>query len=188
MRQIKGRIQSYLHRTFRRVVPLRWFRVGKENVPSVVLLLTQPHIFSEEEIQTAAQRAWGVAFWSTHGSERRILVCDEGLFLQAGRHKFSFRSLPHPYEPKPENDLDWLSNDSQRKAWSDHKACCWIYYQTPTTDLELAYCVIAKLAVELLDDNCAGVYAPREFTLISGDIASEELRKMAAYRASESSI
>ncbi len=101
---------------------------------------------------------------------------------------FLFRSWPHPYIPNPEEDVDWLVSLSQKKSWSDHKACCWIYYQTAATDLELAQCVIAKVAVELLDANCTGVFMPSEFALIPGEIASEELRSMAAYRSSESSI
>ena len=154
----------------------------------MILLLRQPHTFSEEEIRAAAERAWGLAFWSTRGSERRILVSDEGAFLRAGRHQLALRSWPHPYEPNPQDDVDWLSSPSQQKSWSDHKACCWIYYQTARTDLELAECVIAKVAVELLDANCTGVFMPGEFALIPGEIASEELRGLAAYRSSESSI
>ena len=154
----------------------------------MILLLRQPHTFAEEEIRTAAERAWGLAFWSTRGSDRRILVSDEGVFLQAGPHQLSFCSLPDPYEPNPEDDVDWLITASQKESWADHRACCWIYYQTATTDLELANCVIAKVAVELLDGNCAGVYWPDECALISGEMASEQLRSMGAYRSSETSI
>ena len=188
MKRIIGTMHSYLHHVFRRVVPLRWFRVGEDKPPAMILLLRQPHTFSEEEIRAAAERAWGLAFWSTRGSDRRILMSAEGVFLQAGRHQLSFRSLPHPYVPNPEHDADWLFSLSQKKSWSDHRACCWIYYQTATTDLELAHCVIAKVAVELLDGNCTGVWMPSECALIPGEIASEELRSMGAYRSSESSI
>jgi hypothetical protein len=188
MQRINGRIEAVLHRVFRRVVPLRWFRAGEDKPPAMILLLRQPHTFSAEEIQAAAERAWGLAFWSTRGSGRRILVFDEGVVLQAGPHQLSFRSWPHPYIPNPEEDVDWLVSLSQKKSWSDHKACCWIYYQTAATDLELAQCVIAKVAVELLDANCTGVFMPSEFALTPGEIASEELRSMAAYRSSESSI
>ncbi len=188
MRWTKGTIHSYLHRAFRRIVPLRWFRVGEDNPAGMILLLRQPHTFSEEEIRAAAERAWGLPFWSTRGSDRRILMSAEGAFLEAGPHQLSFRSLPHPYVTNPEHDADWLSTLSQRESWSEHKACCWIYYQTATTDLELAHCVIARVAVELLDGNCTGVYMPSEFALIPGEIASEELRSMGAYRSSDSFI
>ena len=154
----------------------------------MIVLLRQPHTFSEGEIRAAAERAWGLAFWSTRGSDRRILMSDEGAFLQAGPHQLSFRSRAYPYVPSPKHDTNWLFSLSQNKSWSDHKACCWIYYQTATTDLELAHCVIAKLAVELLDGNCTGVWMPSEFALIPGEIALEKLRTMGAYRSSESSI
>jgi hypothetical protein len=57
---------------------------------------------------------------------------------------------------------------------------------TATSDLELAHCVIAKVAVQLLDENCTGVYSRDEFGLIPADVASEELLNMGAYGASES--
>src|ERR1039458_4734899 len=148
MRRIKGRIQSYVHRGFRHIVPLRWFRVGKDKPRVMILLLRQPHVFSEEEIRSAAERAWGIAFWGTHGSTRRILVSDDmRVFLQAGPHQLSICSTAQPYTKSPETDVDWLPSLNQQKAWAGHKACCWIYYLTETTDLELADCVIARIAV-----------------------------------------
>jgi len=159
MRRINGRIQAYLHRAFRRVVPMRWLRVSEGKTVSVILLLREAHAFSEEEIRGAAERAWALSFWSTRGSNRRITVSDSAVFLQAGPHLLSFCSQPYPYEEKPENDVDWLPSLSQQKAWAEHKACCRINYVPTMTDVELAHCVIAKVAVQLLDENCMGVYA-----------------------------
>jgi len=187
MRRIDGRIQVPLHRAFRRVVPMRWLRVGKGGSVSVILLLRKPHAFSSEEIRGAAERAWGLSFWSTPGSNRSIGVSDRGVFLQAGPHLLSFCCQPHPYEKNPETDVDWLPSLSQQSAWAEHRACCWINYVT-ASDVELAYCVIAKVAVELLDENCTGVYAPDEFSLIPADVAAEELRSMGAYRSQETLI
>jgi len=184
MRRIKGRIQAYLHRAFRHVVPMRWLRVSRDKSVSVILLLREAHVFTEEEIRGAAERAWGLSFWSTCGSNRRITVSENTVFLQAGPHLLSFRNQPHPYEEKPEDHVDWLPSLSQQKAWAEHRACCWINYLTATTDLELAHCVIAKVAAQLLDGNCTGVYFPSEFGLIPAEVASEELRNMGAYRSS----
>ena len=176
--------EACLHRAIRHVVPLRYLWVGKRKSVSVILLLREPHPFSEDEIRRAAEAAWGLSFLGTPESTRRIQMSDNTVFLQAGPHLLSFCSQAIPYEEKPENDLDWLSDQGQQKAWAEHKACCWINYLTPTSDKELAYCVIAKVAVQLLDGNSAGVYGSSEFGLIPAESASEELRNMGAYRSS----
>src|SRR5579862_9829753 len=93
MKRIKGKIESYLHRAFRRIVPLRWFRIRKDKPRLMILLLKRPHVFSEDEIRSAAERAWGIAFWSMQGSNRRIVVSDDKrIFLQAGPHQVSIGS------------------------------------------------------------------------------------------------
>jgi hypothetical protein len=92
---------------------MRWLRVGEGKTVSVVLLLREAHAFSEEEIRGAAERAWGLSFWSTRGSNHRITLSDTAVFLQAGPHLLSFCSQPFPYEERPENDVDWLPSLSQ---------------------------------------------------------------------------
>ena len=83
---------------------MRWLRVSGGKSVSVILLLREAHAFSEEEIRGAAERAWGLSFWGTRGSNRGITVSDNGVFLQAGPHLLSFCTQPHPYEEKPEDD------------------------------------------------------------------------------------
>jgi len=155
----------------------------------VILLLKQPHLFSEAEIRSAAERAWGIAFRNTSGSTRRVIVCDDKrVFLQAGPHELSICSQPWAYVENPETDVDWLPSLNQQRAWGDHKACCLIYYLTETADVELAHCVIAKFAAELVDQNCIGAYMRDQFALIPAESLLEELRSMGAYHSSESAI
>src|ERR1700733_3825947 len=91
--------KSYVFRAFRYVIPMRWWRVG-EPWPSMVLLLRNAHVLTEEEIRCAAERAWAVSFSPLEGSTRRTLKTDDAIFLDAGRHRLSFVNSPQPYDQK----------------------------------------------------------------------------------------
>jgi hypothetical protein len=173
--------KSYLIRAIRYVIPMRWWRVG-ECLPSMVLLLRNPHIFTEGEFRRAAERAWAVSFSSLEGSTRQTIRTDDAVFLEAGPHRLSLVNYAKPYEHNPQEDLGWLPGVSQQRAWAEHTACCWVYYMTAGTDLELAHCVLAKVVAELLDDNCTGVFIPSEYSLIPAEAASLELRRMGSHR------
>jgi hypothetical protein len=163
---------------------MRWRRVGKRAPLSMILLLHQPHTFSDEDIRCAAERAWGLSFSGVEGSTRRVMKTDDAVFLQAGPHRLSFVNDPTPYEEKPEQDLGWLPKLSQQRAWAEHTACLWAYYSTTGTDLQLAHSILAKILQQLLDENCAGVYVPSESSLIPAEEASVGLQEIAAHRFS----
>jgi len=149
----------------------------------MILLLRNPHAFSDEEIRRAAERAWAISFSAVKGSTRRIIKTDDAVFLEAGPHRLSFVNYPKPYEEKPQEDLDWLPKLSQQRAWAEHTACFWVNYMTTATDLELAHCVLAKVVAQLLDENCTGLFIPSERSLIPAEAASVELHKMGSYRS-----
>lgn|SRR6266853_869090 len=187
MLRVKSRIEWakwYVNRAIWRSVPMRWRRVGKHAPLSMILLQRHPYTFSDEDIRRAAERAWSLSFSDAEGSTRRVTKSDDGVFLQAGPHRFSFVNQPKPYEEKPEEDLGWLPKQSQQRAWAEHTACCWVCYLTTKTNLELAHCILAKVLVQLLDENCAGVYVPSESSLIPAEEASMELQRMGSYRFS----
>jgi hypothetical protein len=148
----------------------------------MILLLRNPHVFTAEEIRSAAERSWAISFSPIEGSTRQIIETDDAIFLEAGSHRLSFVNYPKPYEEKPQENLSWLPKVSQQRAWAEHTACCWVNYMTAGTDLELAHCVLAKVVAELLDDNCTGVYIPSEWSLIPAESASLDLRNMGSSR------
>ena len=187
MSRVGATIQSArvrFKRAVRRLLPMRWRRVGKRGPISMILLLRKAHAFPEEEIRRAAESAWGLSFSSLETSVRRIAETDDGFSIQAGPHVLSVCNYSKPYEEKPEEDLDWLPQASQQRAWADHSACCWINYWTAATDLELAHCVLAKVVVRLLNENGTGVYIPSEDSLIPAEGAAEDLQRMGSYRFS----
>ena len=174
--------RTFLHHLGRRVFPMRWLHVG-ERVPSMILLLRNPHVFSDEDIQRAAERAWAVSFSAVEGSTRRVVETKDAIFLQAELHRFSFVNCPRPYEDSPQKDLDWPPQLSQQRAWAAHTACCWVYYMTKETDLELAHCLLARVVAQLVDENCTGVFIPSEKSLIPAEAAFMELHNMGMYRS-----
>jgi hypothetical protein len=88
--------------------------------------------------------------------------CNHLLFLR-------FFNYPRPYIDNPRDNVKWLRQTSQQRAWTEHLACVGVDYLNPKTDLELGYCVLAKLVAELIDENCTAIYVPRESALAPND-------------------
>jgi len=149
----------------------------------MIMLLRTPHPFSEQEIRLAAEKAWGVAFAIGEGSRRSVSQSEKFIVLRVGPHVLSFYDSDKPYVDNPKDDIGWLANVSQQHAWIGHKGFTAVQYANPATDVELAHCVIAKVVVQLLDDNCTGIYIPSESSLIPADDSlPESLNQMASFR------
>lgn len=162
---------------------MRWRRVGKKDALSVVMLLRQPHLFQAEELRQAAERAWRVPFDGKASSKHCVAQSGHVTLLKAGPHLLSFFYYSAPYVEKPGENLSWLPRLSQQRAWAEHLACIGVDYMNPETDIELGYCVLAKLVAELLDENCTGIYLPRESSLIPNqDQLYSELQRMSCTR------
>jgi hypothetical protein len=172
-----------LKRTVQRMIPMRWRRVGKDDPLSMVLLLRTPHFFRDDELRSAAERAWRVSFAGGPGSLHAVAQSKPATLLKAGPHLLSLFHYPKPYFDNPGSNVDWLPQTSQRRAWAEHTACVGVDYMNPETDVELGYCVLAKLVAEMLDENCTAVYIPREIILIPHDQSLyTELLRMASTR------
>ena len=117
---------------------------------------------------------------------RAVYRSEPWTVLKAGTHLLSFYDSDKPYVETPEDDVDWLAKVSQERAWRAHKAFTYIQYANPTTDVELANCVLARVLVHLLDENCVGIYSPSENSLIPADDESllHSWKQMAGFRDS----
>ena len=168
-----------------RFVPMRWQRVGKKEPLSIVMLLRAPHVFRTEELQIAAERAWRVSFAGGNQSMHCVAQSGPTTLLKAGPHLLSFFHYAKPYIENHEENTSWLPLDSQRRAWAEHVAWVGVDYMNADTDVELAYCVLAKLVAELVDENCSAIYMPRESSLVpnKGTLYSE-LQKISSSRKS----
>jgi hypothetical protein len=170
---------------FRRLVPLRWQRTTKGEPLSIVLLLRKPHYFEAEELRLAAERAWRTSFAGNEGSMHCVAQSGKATLLKAGPHLLSFLHSRKPYFDNPKENIDWLPQLSQRQAWTEHSAWVAVDYLNRDVDVELGYCVLSKLAAEILDGNCTGIYIPREGKLVPNDDSLYvELQKIASSRES----
>jgi len=169
----------------RRFIPMRWQRLSKKEPLTIVLLLRKPHFFHAEELRLAAERAWSTSFDGGEGSMHCVVQNGPITLMKAGPHLLSFFHYPKAYVDDPKENTDWLRQLSQRRAWIEHTACVGVDYMNHDTDVELGYCVLSKLVGEMLNDNCTGVYVPRESTLIPNNRSLyRELQKIASSRES----
>jgi hypothetical protein len=136
---------------------------------SMVLLLRESRFITLDQLRLAGERAFGVSFAGGKGSEHYVL--QEGLFtlMRTGPHMLSFLNYTKPYDVGSGKFAGSMPKASQRRAWAEHAAWTAVDYVRGGVDLELEYGVLAKLSSEMLDDNCAGLYVPREQSFIPND-------------------
>lgn len=144
---------------------------------SMVMLLRRPHHPSKEELQSAAERAWGFPFdgeakpncFVSQDGPKGLIFADESLI--------SVLSASQPYLGlDPKEYAFKLPHIAQQSAWADHSA--WMSLDCFGQDNDvLAYRSLAKLAAEMLTANCAGIYVPKESSFIpNSDSLYRELK------------
>jgi hypothetical protein len=169
----------------RRLVPMRWQKPSSNEPLSIVLLLRRPHLFSADDLRLAAEKAWSTPLVGGDSSMHCVVQSEDVTLMKAGPHLLNFLSYPNPYIDNPKENIEWLPQARQRQAWIEHSACFAVDYMNRETDVEVGYCVLSKLVAEMLDENCTGIYIPRESSLIPNDASLyRELQKMASSRDS----
>ena len=167
-----------------RLIPERW-RL-RQQPPSVVLLLRQENPPSEDVLRLAAERVWGIRFERGEECEHFIMQNGNSFVMRARPFMFTILCSSKPYFERDPQKLaaEWLPQPSQRSAWSEHTAWTAINWVNGAEgDTELVYCVLAKLAAELLNENCTGIYWPGERSFQPNDSSTyEDLQKLARSR------
>ena len=102
--------------------------------------------------------------------------------MKAGPHALNLIHSNQPYLDR-EGTAAGFEEENYQRAWREHTAWLAVDYLNSRSDIELAYCVLAKFVSELLNENCAGVFIPREnkFSL-NGKSLYNELQTMASTR------
>lgn len=151
---------------------------------SMVLLLKEARFPSLEQLRHAAERAYKQRF--SGDKNARYCVYQEVLWTIAriGPHMVSFMFYTKPYGADlPALAKAWKLPD-QRNAWDEHTAWMAIDYAKGSIDFESRYALLARLCAELYDDNCVGLYLPRERALVPGEISVRDtLSRAMANRA-----
>jgi hypothetical protein len=158
-------------------------RNDQEMPISMVLLLRTTHLFRKDELISAAERAWHRSFSGGDGSMHFVTQSGHVTIVKVGAFILNIANSSGPYLDNPENTAKSLPQESQRKAWSQHRAWTAIDCWNLDADVELQHCVLAKLAAELLDDNCVGIYIPDQSSFVpNGSFLYGELTRIAASR------
>jgi hypothetical protein len=161
-----------------RLLPNRW---RSQRSSSIVLLLREANSPSEDVLRLAAERAWGISF---SNSSHFVMQSGDGAIMSITPYMFNVLSAPQPYLGRdPREHAKPLPESSQQKAWSEHSAWLAIDCINGSPDAELEYCVLSKLAAEMLNLNCTGIYVPGVPSFIPNDGSRyRDLQKVAASR------
>ena len=144
-------------------MPRLWSRLRNRPGPvSMVLLLRKPASLHSERLSVAVEHAWGVS-QIAEGSDSFVTQSGDKGLVYVKPHLISLLNSSRPYFDVDSNEhAKALSQASQRKAWSEHEAWISLDYLRGGRDIELEYSVLARLAAEMLDKNCCGLYIPRK--------------------------
>jgi hypothetical protein len=147
---------------------------------SIVLLLREPHAYDKEELRLAAQKAWGAPFQTEPGDGNLVIGSGPRIIMKAGRHFLTFPSAAQPYSDDPQQISELLPL-GQRRLWMQHRAWIALDYMKGGNDRILEYGVLARLAAEMLTDNCVGIFLPESGDFLPNDASLDAaLRRIAA--------
>jgi hypothetical protein len=149
---------------------LNYGKAGKEPSgpppASMVFLLREERFPKLEQLQQAAERAYGIRFSLDRNSRHCVYTQVFFTLMKVGPHTLSFMFYAKPYGS--DSDVlgkSWRLRD-QQKAWAEHTVFMAIDYAKGGIDFESRYALLARLSRELYDANCLGIYLPRERALV----------------------
>ncbi len=142
---------------------------------SLVLLQREAHRFTVEELQTAAEAAWGKRFDGVEDAMFFVFQQGEFTIVKPGKHVISVLRQTQPYLPHSEVTNQFLPQPEQRKTWLEHEA--WSSLDLVTSEFlsaDDAYKPLATLALQLMSSNCTGIYLPKSNMFMPNDGTAEE--------------
>jgi hypothetical protein len=141
---------------------------------SLVLLLRAPRSFSLCELREAAERGWHRKFDGVEDPMYFAVEQKPIAMIKAGPSVMQVLQASKPYLSHTPEVLKHLHQPEQKKACLDHFA--WVAIDQWNRDLTKseAYASLAKLAQQLSDENCSGLYLPGENILMPNDGTAEQ--------------
>jgi len=153
-----------------------WVRNGKEEkMPfSIILLLRKPHVFTESELRAAGERGFGKRFDGK--ADPMYFVVQKGAFtmVKAGPNVMNLVHANQPYLGDAEAVAKQLPHEEQQRAWLEHTAWAALDFWNLKQPKADAYAVLARLALQLGDQNCSGVFLPADNLMMPNDGTAEE--------------
>ena len=150
---------------FRKLLRALSRKKDREPAPSIVLLCRTPYQPTDDELEDAGTRAFGVAFNRDKDSVNFVAKRLGIRLMKADGFLFSFLSRPEGYMEAFPGE----SGYSEQALWERHNAWFSIDCIGGGESRDVQYNRAARLAVELLSDNCIGVYLPEPIVLWERD-------------------
>jgi hypothetical protein len=141
---------------------------------SVVLLLRSYMPLSEHELQLAAEQGWAMSFDGKRDPMYFVTASERHGFVKAGKYVIKLLSISLPYLGDPDEIAEQLPRQEQRSAWRDHRAWFALDLWNPDIAKADAYEVLARLSIPLLNDQCCGVFLPKEEIFMPNDGTAQE--------------
>jgi hypothetical protein len=163
-------LPNWLSRLLRRPPP----KVEQAIPCSIVLLLQEFHFFTADELRAAGEVGWRKRFDGVEDPMYFVVQKGGVTMIKAGTFVFHVLHSPNPYLADVESVANQLPQPEQRKAWQAHTA--WVSVDSWNLDLgkREAYAAIARLAMNMADSNCTGVYLPGEEMFMPNDGTADE--------------
>jgi hypothetical protein len=149
---------------------------------SLVLLLREPRFVLKAEVEKAAEAGWGKRFDGQEDTMYFVVQQGKITMIKAGIYAVHLVQANQPYLGDPQDVAKQLPREEQRVAWRQHTA--WASFDLLNNDVERvdAYAALAKFALQLGDENCAGIYLPNLEIFMPNDGTAEEGVRMLVRR------
>ena len=145
-------------------------------VAIVILLRKLSHPVTEERLKGAAGRAWNVD-WNDPSQKAHVIAKKNVTFVTIEGHMLNVVSAARPYIKQREEIARDEPNPSVRETILNHNGWLSVDYvagsKPKASTMVERYRWVAKLAAELVDEECLGICIPEEEVIVP---ASAELR------------
>jgi hypothetical protein len=142
---------------------------------SIVLLLRQSLLFTEDQLNAAGQRAWNVPFSDADGSMYCVVQATPTVTLiKSGKYLFNLIQEDSFYLGPVEEIAMHMPRLEQKEAWRQHKAWAALDLMNEDVPKKEAYASLARWGVELETQNCAGIYLPKASIFFPNDGTAKE--------------
>jgi len=144
---------------------------------SVVLLLRKPLAISQNALEEAVRRAWSPKP-ATDEQDNFVVMNPPVVLVKAQGSLFNICAVPQPYINSVQEFASGIKDLRIKDAVLQHKAWISVDYvpgQRPVeTDTDSQYAQAAKLAAELVNEDCLGICLPGEEVIVASSLSVVE--------------
>jgi hypothetical protein len=137
-------------------------------------LLRNPQFISKVEVEKAAEAGWSRRFDGQEDPMYFVVQQGKITMINAGIYAVHLVQANQPYLGDPQHVAMQMPREEQQIAWRQHNG--WASFDMLNNGVQRveAYAVLAKLALQLGDENCVGVYLPNLEIFMPNDGTAEE--------------